>query len=112
MRIAIRLAEADRARLGCPDGLVFDRAAVTMRDLRTIQRETGILYGRFMTAVVDNDGDALHAMVWVALKQAGVDVAFNELDFLAYEASYEVVPEPGKDPSPATTSAGSSPSTP
>jgi hypothetical protein len=112
VRISIRLGEADRARLGCPDELVFDRDAVTMGQLRKVQHETGILAGRFMAALLDGDGDAHHAMVWLALRQSGVEVEYGELDYLPYESTTDLAPEPGKAQTEPTTSGSSSPSTP
>jgi hypothetical protein len=125
----IRLAEADRERLGCPEWLDLTLSSITAREAGTIQRLGG--YGpdeladalrgepiiRDGQPVVDDEGqpklrydfDAWVAVVWLALKRSGVTVPYNELDFdleieVENPAEEGEVPEGGKESGSTPTS--------
>jgi hypothetical protein len=108
----IRLSEADRKRLGCPEWLDVQLTSITAREAATIQRLGGYDPDELAEALkgtpvmrdgqpvyeTDADGntvmedgkpkpklrydfDAWVAVIWLALKRAGVTVPYNELDF-------------------------------
>lgn len=118
----LKLGEADRERLGSPAELSIDLAGITVREairLRTLGFNTPRLWrnalrgkpmdedgnpvprevdGESNPAIADYEVDyqAWAALVWLALKRAGIDSDPATLDFDMDALTYEADPEPGK----------------
>ena len=120
----LRLAEADRERLGCPEFLPIEMGTLTNREaieLRKLGFNTPRLFWAALRSqpvkehdeVVDAvlDYEAWTAYVWLALRRAGVETDVHTLEFdldrLEYLPDDEPpAPEgdPGKAPEPSTNS--------
>ncbi len=97
----LRLNEADRQRLGCPEFLPVDLGTITNREAIQLRR-LGFATPRLLVRTLyAPDEDPLHyeawtAFVWLALRRVGIDVDPADLEFaLPIEAlGDEEVPEP------------------
>ncbi len=139
MALQIRLGDADRERLGCPEWVEYDFGSLTLTEAEILD-DHGVTWDgelRYGTPVLDADGKAVlnadgrpmrtfkpratRVWVWSALRRAGVDVPFAELDFdtdaMSFKATGEADSgkEPGSDsdapstPSPSETNGGTTP---
>jgi hypothetical protein len=82
--IRIRLGDADRERIGCPEWLEYDPAAATLAEHRKL-RQVGFSIQTLGERLQEQDLDAVAALVWLALVRAGADVSFEDLDFALAE---------------------------
>ena len=105
--VRLRLQEADRQRLGCPEFLPIDLGTVTNREAIALQTQgfkTPRLLVKALQASDETEGhfEAWTAFVWLALKRAGIEADPADLEFglpvevLAEEQPPEPVSEPGK----------------
>ncbi len=110
-----RLGDADRQRLGCPEILEFDPDKMMINDLIELPEATGYTVASLQEALrrnadpdTDRDWRASKAMVWLALRHAGIHVGFDELDFdvAAFRLADDEAPA-GKD-QPADVAASTS----
>jgi hypothetical protein len=105
----LRLADADRERLGCPEFLTNPLDTVTVREAIELQKlgyKTPTLLAKALVASDEGpDYSAWTAFVWLALRRAGVECDPATLDFdivgmqiLADEEPPEHIVESGKAP--------------
>ena len=84
--LQLRLADADRERLGCPEFLpVVTAMTITNREAVELQRmgyPTPVAFGAALDRP-DNDVDyeAWTALVWLALRRAGIESDPKTLEF-------------------------------
>lgn len=81
----LRLVEADRKRLGCPEFLPISISSITNREAVVLQQlgyPTPMALGRALDSDTV-DYDAWTALVWVALRHAGIEVDPKTLEFSA-----------------------------
>jgi hypothetical protein len=104
------LSDADRERLGCPEWIEFDSAKITIRQLAEVERVTGMRPASFHQGLTEEQPSAEHLWVrmWLALRQAGVEIPLADFDFAVGSCRAEFVGEdapgaPGKDPSTPPT---------
>lgn len=117
MEFHLRLPDADRERLGCPDLLILDPLSVTVREVAALQK--GVVIDEDLTIQYDNmsywskgleqsEPTAAWVLVWLALRHSGIMVSLAELESLPIHqvkldfVGDEVEPEdpdasPGKD---------------
>lgn len=81
----LRLQEADRVRLGCPELLPINLSTVTNREAITLKK-LGFASVRALAKVLQADDDPLEyeawtGFVWLALRRAGVEVDPADLEF-------------------------------
>lgn len=105
--IRFTLSSEDRQRLGAPDVLEYDETKLKLSEARRLQKATGLGPQELADGLKGFNLEAVAALVWLALLRAGIEVAFEDLDFDL--SAFEEVPadsEPvGKDPStPSPTS--------
>lgn len=117
-----QLSAADRERLGAPEWVDYDPSKMTNREAAQLQRagydppQEG-LAAAWVAQQPDPDGplridfDVWTAVVWMALRRAGVTVPYDELEFDAYGITVEPPPEPevgdeGKDRSTLPETSG------
>lgn len=114
MSLRIRLSDADRERLGCPEWIVFDASTVTIRQLAEVEQVTGMRPAAFQAGLTEATPSAEHlwVRVWLALRTAGVDVALADFDFAVGSCQAERTADEtedgqgkgqGKDPSTPPT---------
>jgi hypothetical protein len=115
----IRLGDADRERLGCPEWLEHDPAQLRQVEAEALQDVWGVApgdYTRWRLGLLGQPegtppnppARALRFGIWQALRRSGVKVDLTELDFdlMDIEIQRDPEPEPGKSPStPRKTSA-------
>jgi hypothetical protein len=111
----IRLGDEDRERLGCPEEIEFDPDKLTLVEAEIIDdhgidwlaiRSGEVVTGPDGKPLTTDDGEVLRRFkpraqrvwVWCALRRAGIEVDFAELDFDLGAADYRSV-RPGKAPS-------------
>lgn len=103
--ITIRLGAADREALGAPEAMTVNPQRFRLAEVRALKRETGHTVESLSQAMQNGDADskveATAAMVWLALRRAGVEVAYDDLDFDLAEMELEVEAA-GKAPTPAS----------
>lgn len=108
--IRIRLSDEDRARLGCPEWLMYDPMKLRAREAAMLAKTTGydpIRLGEGIQGkplldgagkpVLDEAGeqvrtrdwDAWLALVWLCCVKAGCAVPFNDFDFELGSVSLE-----------------------
>ncbi len=125
----LRLSDPDRERLGCPEFLPLDLSSITNREaieLRKLGWNTPRLFTRALIVEEDKSSGevdyvlnygAWTALVWLALRRAGVDTDPLTLEFdlsdFEWLPDVEVEPEPepveeGKAPAASTSSAPTS----
>lgn len=96
----LRLAAVDRERLGCPELLDSSIASITNREAMELQKigypTPGLLAAALRRDKEETDFRAITALVWLALRRAGVDVEFDALEFNLSEL--ESVPDPEPEP--------------
>lgn len=106
--ITIKLGAADREALGAPEAMQIDPTRFRLAEVRALKRETGHTVESLSQALqggdVEGKVEATAAMVWLALRRAGVQVAYDDLDFDLAEMDLEVE-NAGK--APTSTSTGS-----
>ena len=123
----LRLTDADRERLGCPEFLPFEPGSLTNREaieLRKLGYKTPVKFWDALRAERETDGDqvvdvvldyvAWTALVWLALRRVGIqsDPATLEFDVdgLQYVPNEEPAEEePGKAPAVPDPSTSSEP---
>jgi hypothetical protein len=100
--IRFKLSAEDNARLGL-DGnvLEFDESRLTVAEHRAVKKSTGMTLADIANGLKSGDLDATAGLVWLTLRRAGHDIAWDALDFdlLGLEWLDE-----GKADQPATTS--------
>lgn len=104
----IRLADADRERLGCPEWLTVDIESLSIEDAEALEAAGGD-----WTIYFNSGARSVRNRVWLGLHKAGVTVTFAELTFDL--GGMQVKAEPGKAPSASggsPTPPTSAPSTP
>ena len=105
----LRLSDADRERLGCPEFLANPLDTVTVREAMELQKlgyTTPQMLAKALTAREEGpDYAAWTAFVWLALRRGGVECDPATLDFdivsmaiLADEEPVEPKVDPGKAP--------------
>lgn len=111
MALRYRLSDADRERLGCPEWIEFDSSKITVRQLAEVERVTGLRPAAFHQGLTEEQPSAEHLWVrlWLALRQAGIEVALADFDFTIGSCRAEFT---GSDASEAPGSTGKDPSTP
>lgn len=108
----IRLGDADRERFGCPETLPIDLASITNRDAVALQK-IGYPTPRALMAAMENvdevDYEAWTALVWLALRHAGIETDPATLEFSV--VTLRILPDmpvepkaPGKAPAGRATS--------
>ena len=106
----LRLADADRERLGCPEFLANPLDTVTVREAIELQKlgyKTPTLMAKALVSGEEGpDYSAWTAFVWLALRRAGVesDPATLDFDIVSLEIRADEEPpehgESGKAPAP------------
>lgn len=104
----IRLSEADRERLGCPELLPVDLQSATNREAIALSKLGFNTPRRLAAALISQDTDgeiepnwtAWTALVWLALRRAGVEVDPLTLEFDIDSVEYIRDPEPEPVPEP------------
>lgn len=101
----LRLGEADRARLGCPELLESPIGTMTNREAIALQ-SIGYPSPRLLAEALRKSGDdtdyrAITALVWLALRRGGVEVEFESLEFSL--ADFDWVLDPVVEPVEVTT---------
>lgn len=99
----LRLAEADRERLNCPEFLPLSLSSITNREAIVIKR-LGFTTPRMLAKALGQTGqyEAWTAAVWLALKRAGVNV---DVDSLEFDVNIELL-EDEPDPEPVELESG------
>jgi hypothetical protein len=96
----LRLAAVDRERLGCPELLDSSIASMTNREAMELQKigypTPGLLAAALRAGGAETDFRAITALVWLALRRAGVQVEFDTLEFNLNDL--ESVPDPEPEP--------------
>lgn len=111
----IRLSDADRERLGCPEFLTNPLDTVTVREaieLQGLGYPTPTLLAKALVARADEGPDyrAWAVFVWLALRRVGVECDAATLDFDIISMSIvadEEPPEPDAEPGKAAANGGS-----
>jgi len=118
MAFSYRLCDADRARLGCPEWLPIELASSTLDDITYLSDRFGfdledwpeVLQGEipFEAAGTPDAEDkrqppkwATQAMLWLALHQADVPVAWEDvgkIQVLRVQRRVDEDDDPGKEP--------------
>ena len=122
----LRLTDTDRERLGCPEFLPLDLASITNREaieLRRLGWNTPRLFQRALDPGKEETDEGVEyvlnyeawtALVWLALRRAGVETDPHTLEFDVFGFEYlaDVVVDPeleeaeeGKAPAASTSSA-------
>lgn len=81
MLLHILLSDADRERLGAPDPLVYDSSIWKVSEATALYKSAGMNRSDMNKALRDGNPEAKAALTWVALRRAGVQVRYSELDF-------------------------------
>lgn len=92
----LRLNEADRQRLGCPEFLPISLTSITNKEAVELKK-LGFPTVRLMAKALEKPGEyeAWTALVWLALKRAGVNVDSAVLEFdLPVEVLGDEEPDP------------------
>lgn len=93
----LRLSDPDRARLGCPEWLEYDRDQLDLADAEALEAAGGRWFDYAESTLAGS-----RARVWIALHRAGVTVTpYESLHFDVLGITYEDMPapSPGKAPS-------------
>lgn len=87
MQLHIIMADRDRERLGAPDPLVYDPEIWRVSEATALYKVAGLTRRGMLDAIKAQDPQGYAALTWIALRRAGVDVRYSELDFdlLAWE---------------------------
>jgi len=108
----IRLGDADRERLGCPEWMELDLTTMSVAEAEALEASGGD-----WTVIHDSGAKAMKTRIWLALHRSGVTVPFSELTFdvIAAKAQDDSGKAEGSDndelPTPPT-SASSTPRSP
>ena len=81
MQLHIIMADEDRARLGAPDPLVYDRGRFLVSEATALYKVAGMTRKDMHEAYDNGNPEGRKAIMWLALRRAGVDVRYTELDF-------------------------------
>jgi hypothetical protein len=115
--VRLSLSEADRARFGAPEFLPIDLSTLTNREAVALQGLgfTPRSLNRRLKAKELEDGDfeldyaAWDALLWLALRRAGVEVDVHTVEYDVYGlrmlADEEVVPLPAEPEDPGKAEA-------
>lgn len=108
----IRLGDADRERLGCPEWIDVGLDPLTVREAEAIEDATGLPHADAVdlmqprrqqvsgetTLRISYQPKGIRLLVWLGLYRAGVKVGFDELDFDYRQfMGWHTYEEPGKD---------------
>lgn len=111
----IRLGDADRERLGCPEWLDVQWSSISVREAEALELGTGLDYADSLELmqpkIVKLDEDTIRysfkpkgmrLLVWLGLHRADVEASFADLDFdAAYVfGGWQTVRAPKADGSP------------
>ena len=108
MSTRIRLSDVDRERFGVPEWIMYDSDQLYLSEMEAFE-EHGLLDGDGNLKLDGYRGQ--RAVVWMALRRAGVHTDLLSFDFdIGGAQVVSEAPAAGKDP--AATSADSSPNTP
>lgn len=81
MLLHILLSDADRERLGAPDPLVYDSGTWKVSEATALFKSAGMTRADMHKSLQAGNPEAKAALTWVALRRAGVQVRYSELDF-------------------------------
>lgn len=81
MQLHILLSKEDRERLGAPEPLVYDADTWKVSEATALYKVAGMTREDMHKALKERDPQGKAALTWVALRRAGVDVRYSELDF-------------------------------
>lgn len=92
----IRLSESDRERLGAPEVLEWDESRMMAREAAQLFKVAGMTVKQLRDRLKERDPEADIALVWLALRRAGVEIRYSTLDFDLSQTSWTspVTPEP------------------
>lgn len=95
--IRFKLSPEDRERLGAPEVIAFDETRLMLSEARAVQKASGYHPDDWFDGLKKGAPDAVAAVVWLALRRAGVEITYDDVDFDLGALVYEE-PEPeGKD---------------
>lgn len=116
---SLRLTEADRKRLGCPELLPFDSGSISNREAIALKEKLGFptpnAWRRALRVVdvkdeagkitdYELDWPAWTGLVWLALRRSGVETDPTTLEF---DANFDYLTDP--DPVEPTVAPGKAP---
>ncbi|MFI6332913.1 hypothetical protein ACIBBG_31980 [Micromonospora chersina] len=81
MQLHIILSDEDRQRLGAPDPLVYDRGVFRVSEATALYKVAGMTRKDMHEAYDAGNPEGRKAITWLALRRAGVDARYSELDF-------------------------------
>lgn len=83
MLFHVALTEADRERLGVPAdrSLVYDPKIWKVSEATALYKSAGMTRQSMNEALKAKDPEGKKAITWLALRRAGVQVRYSELDF-------------------------------
>lgn len=78
----LRLQEADRQRLGCPEFLPISLTSLTNKEAIGLKKQ-GFPTVRLLTKALEKPGEyeAWTAFVWLALRRVGINIEPADLEF-------------------------------
>ncbi|MFI2650207.1 hypothetical protein [Micromonospora fulviviridis] len=87
MQLHIILSDEDRQRLGAPNPLVYDPTVWMVSEATALYKVAGMTRADMNREIKAGNPEGRKALTWVALRRAGVDARYSELDFdlLAWE---------------------------
>lgn len=106
----IRLGDADRERIGCPEWIDIGLNPLTVREAEALEEAVGAPYADLVdlmeprqkrvnetTLRLSYNPRGLRLLVWLGLHRAGVAVRFDELDFDCGQfGGWHTYEDPGK----------------
>lgn len=98
MQLHIILSDEDRERLGAPDPLVYDRGRWLVSEATALFKVAGMTRKDMHAAYDAGNPEGRKAITWVALRRAGVDARYSELDF---DLMRWALVDPNPQPTPA-----------
>lgn len=81
MLLHILLSKEDRERLGAPDPLVYDSSVWRVSEATALFKVAGMTRADMHKALQSSDPEGRKALTWVALRRAGVEARYSDLDF-------------------------------
>lgn len=81
MQLHIILSAEDRERLGAPDPLLYDSSTWKVSEATALYKVAGMNRSDMHKALREGNPEGKAALTWVALRRAGVNVRYSELDF-------------------------------
>lgn len=103
MKFHIVLGDADRERLGAPEQLVYDPGTFLVSEATALFKSAGLTRNAMNAALKAGDPEGKKAITWLALRRAGVQVRYSELDF---DLVQWVLVDPNPKPEPAAEGEG------